>query len=130
MLVITILISISLIQSVNTNGWANEKIRSDSLKITADEKYEYQIELINLFQRNSRARLYLKEIASGGESYIMINIQTRMIEGLRIGDVNHWVKLEPTDDSTQYILYTTKDLHIPEEKFTIDVVAGTSNRIQ
>lgn len=31
MLVITTLIALSLIQSVNTNGWANEKIRSDSL---------------------------------------------------------------------------------------------------
>ncbi|RRJ63431.1 hypothetical protein EHV15_11230 [Paenibacillus oralis] len=42
-LVSTRLISAALIQSVNTHGWANEKIRSDSLKITADERYEYQI---------------------------------------------------------------------------------------
>lgn len=127
-LVLTTLISAALIQSVNTHGWATEKIRGDSLKITADEKYEYQIELINLFQRNSSARLHLKDVGSGKELYIPIDIQTRQIVGLRVSEVNHWVKLEPTDHPSQYILYTTKDLGITEEKFIIDITAGTSSR--
>ncbi|WP_410512410.1 hypothetical protein PaeBR_20765 [Paenibacillus sp. BR2-3] len=128
-LLLSMLLSAALIQSVSTHGWANEKIESDSIKITADEKYEYRIDLINLFQRNSHARLYLKEVGSGEEMYIPVDIQTRKIVGLGVKKVNHWVMLEPTGNAFQYILYTTKELGIPEEKFEIDIIAGTSRRV-
>lgn len=128
-LVLLILLSFSLIQSVNTHGWMNEKIRSDSLKITADEKYQYRVDLINLFQRNSHARLFLMEINSEEEMYISIDIQTRKIKGLGIKEINHWVRLEPTDESSRYILYTTEELDIPEQKFEIDIKTGTSRRL-
>jgi hypothetical protein len=127
--VLSTILSVALFQSVSTHGWANEKIKSDSIKITADEKYEYRIDLINLFQRNSHARLYLKDLDSGVETYIPIEIQTRKIVGLRVSKVNHWVKLEAMDNASQYILYTTKDLGIPEEEFKIDIIAGTSSRV-
>jgi hypothetical protein len=123
------LLSISLIQSVSTHGWANEKIESDSLKITADEKYEYRIELVNLFQRNSHAQLYLKDVDSGEEMYIPIDIQTRKIVGLGVKKVNHWVMLEPTDNLSRYTLFTTRELGTPEEKFEIDIMARTSSRL-
>ncbi|MEK4297431.1 hypothetical protein [Paenibacillus sp. FSL R5-0914] len=128
-LLISILLSVTLIQSVSTHGWANEKIESDSVKVTADNKYEYRIDLINLFQKNSHARLYLKDSGSGTETYIPIDIQTRKIVGLGVKKVNHWVMLEPTDTASEYILYTTKDLGIPEEKFEIDIIAGTTSRV-
>lgn len=128
-LLISILLSVTLIQSVSTHGWTNEKIESDSVKVTADNKYEYRIDLINLFQKNSHARLYLKDSGSGTETYIPIDIQTRKIVGLGVKKVNHWVMLEPTDTASEYILYTTKDLGIPEEKFEIDIIAGTTSRV-
>jgi hypothetical protein len=128
-LLLSILLSAALIQSVSIHGWANEKITSDSIKITADEKYEYRIELINLFQKNSHARLYLKDVGSGEEKHIPIDIQTRKIVGLGVSKVNHWVMFEPTDNSSNYILYTTRKLGIPEEKFEIDIIAGTSSRL-
>lgn len=128
-LLVSILLSAALIQSVSTHGWANEKIESDSVKVTADKKYEYRIDLINLFQRNSHARLYLKDSGSGKETYIPIDIQTSKIVGLGVKKVNHWVMLEPTDTASEYILYTTKELGIPEEKFKIDILAGTSSRV-
>ncbi|AIQ17131.1 hypothetical protein H70357_11015 [Paenibacillus sp. FSL H7-0357] len=127
--VLSTVLSVALFQSVSTHGWANEKIKSDSIKITADEKYEYRIDLINLFQRNSHARLYLKDIGSGEEMYIPIDIQTRKIIGLGVSKVNHWVELEAMDKASYYILYTTKDLGIPEEEFKIDITAGTSSRV-
>ncbi|MFC5701464.1 hypothetical protein ACFPVX_09210 [Cohnella faecalis] len=128
-LLVSILLSVVLIQSVSTNGWANEKIESDSVKVTADKKYEYRIELISLFQKNGHARLYLKDSGSGTETYIPVDIQTRKIVGLGVKKVNHWVMLEPTDTESEYILYTTKELGIPEEKFKIDIIAGTSNGV-
>ncbi|MNR54061.1 hypothetical protein D3C85_1741850 [compost metagenome] len=61
---------------------------------------------------------------------IPIDIQTRTIVGLGVKKVNHWVTLEPTDNSSRYILYTTEELGIPVEKFKIDIVAGTSERVE
>jgi len=129
-LVVSILLSVALIQSVNTYGWAEERIYSDTLKITPDQKYDYRIDIINAFQKNCYAQLYLKDVDSGKELYIPVDIQTRKIVGLVVGKVNHWVMLEPTDNSFQrYILYTTRELGIPEEKFKIDTIAGTSSRM-
>lgn len=127
---ILILLSFSLLQNVSTYGLTLEKIESDTLKITEDEKYQYRIDLINVFQRNSRARLFLKDISSEEEMYIPVDIQTRKIVGLSVGRINHWVKLEPTDEPSRYILYTTEELgRITEEKFEIDIKARTSKRL-
>lgn len=128
-LVISIGLSAILIHSVNSSGWTKERIQSDSIKTTIDSKYEYRIDFINLFQRNSRARLYVKDINSGEEKYIPISIQTRKIIGLGVGKVNHWVLLEPIDESSHYFLSTTNNLRIPEEKFVVDIKAGTSIRL-
>ncbi|WP_199616628.1 hypothetical protein [Paenibacillus alkalitolerans] len=128
-LLLLTLLSASLIHSVNSHGWMKEKIASDTLKITEDGKYEYRIELINLFQRNSRAQLYLKDVGSGEEKYIPVDIQTRKIAGLGVKKVNNWVVLEPAGTSSRYILYTTRELGIPEEKFEIDIMAGISSRL-
>lgn len=129
-LLFSILISVALIQSVSTNGWANEKIRSDTLKMTADQKYEYRVDLINLFQRNSNARLYLKDISSQEEMYIQTEIQSRKIVGLKVSKINHWVKLEPTDNSSLYILHTTAALGIPLEKYEINIETRTSIKLE
>ncbi|WP_289356179.1 hypothetical protein [Paenibacillus sp. S-12] len=129
-LVLATLISAALIQSVNTHGWANEKIESDSIKVTIDGQYEYRIDLINLFQRNSHARLYLKDLSLGKETIIPVDIQTSKIVGLGVKKVNHWVMLEPTNTASEYILYTTEELGIPEEKFEIDIRAGKSIRLK
>ncbi|WP_028592987.1 hypothetical protein [Paenibacillus assamensis] len=129
-LVISILLSAVLIYSVNSHGWTKEVIRSDSLKNTVDGKYEYRIEFINLFQRNSNSRLYLRDVGSGEEKYIPVSIQTREIVVLGVRDVNHWIVLEPTDKPTRYFLSTTKELGIPEEKFEIFTIEGISKRIE
>jgi hypothetical protein len=129
-LVTSILLSTILIHSVNSHGWTKDDIENDTLKATVNGKYKYRIELINLFQRNSNARLYLRDVGSGEEKYIPVNIQTRRIVGLGVKDVNHWIILEPTDEPSRYFLSTTKELGIPEEKFEIDIRAGTSNRLQ
>lgn len=129
-LVISIFLTTILINSVNSHGWTKEQIESDSLKTTADGKYEYRIELINLFQRNSHARLYLKDVGSGEEKYISVNIQTRKIIVLGVKDVNHWIILEPTAQPSAYFLSTTKELGIPEEKFEVDIETRTSKKLE
>lgn len=100
--VLSVLLSAALIQSVATQGWSDEKVRSDTLKMTTDGAYEYQINLINLFQRNSRAELYLKKLSTGEEQGIPIAIQTQEMITLSMGKVNNWARLEPTEDKMLY----------------------------
>lgn len=126
---ISVLLSAALAQSVATQG-SVEKFRSDTLKITTDGAYEYQIDLINLFQRNSRAQLYLKHVSTGEEQRIPLSIQTQEMITLSMGKVNHWARLEPTEDKMQYILHTTEELGIPEESFIINVEEGRVSRLE
>ncbi|MCM1988850.1 hypothetical protein [Oceanirhabdus seepicola] len=106
-MILFLIFSVFLIQSVNTQGWLTEKITSDPLKITSDEKYEYRIDLINVYQINSRARLYIRNVSTGEEMNIAIDIQTDKIATLMISEDIDWVIMEPSGVSDRYILYTT-----------------------
>lgn len=110
-------LSPTLYKYVNTNGWLTESIRTDSLQITEDGKYEYQIELVNVFQRNSFARLYLKNISTGEEVRIPLDIPVTEIKAYLIRDVIHWVTLMPASETNLYILHTTKDFPLRDKKF-------------
>ncbi|MFC3800910.1 hypothetical protein [Cohnella sp. GCM10012308] len=123
-------LSVLLLRNVHTEGWLSEKVTSDSMKFTTDGKYEYRLELINLFQRNSKARLYLKRVSDGKIKTIPVEIQTNRIVGLGVKRVNNWAVLEKTDTRDHYDLVTTKELQRSEEKFEIDMVAGTSKRME
>jgi hypothetical protein len=122
--------STTLFQHVGTRGWITEMVDTDALKKTEDRKYEYRIELVNLFQRNSKARLYLRDTETGEEKRIPVDIRTREIRALSIGEDTHWGMLEPADAENRYILTTTSDLRIHRETFEIDVEAGTARRLE
>ncbi|WP_219834744.1 DUF4163 domain-containing protein [Paenibacillus sp. R14(2021)] len=119
-----------LYESVNTSGWLIENVQTDTLQKTADGRYEYNIELVNLFQRNSYARLYLKSVSMSAISRIRVDIPLNEIDGLSIGEVNHWIKLEPYLEEGKYLLYTTEDFPLPGERFEIDVKKGKAVRLK
>lgn len=128
--IVLLVLSMVLIKSVSSQGWLTEKVTSDSLKITSDEKYQYRIDLINLFQKNSYAKLYVKNVATNEEVSIPVDIETDKIVGLGIKETNNWVTMEPSEASNRYVLYTTKELGIPEEKFKIDIASRTSEEVK
>ncbi|MEX2460402.1 MAG: hypothetical protein WD469_03750 [Paenibacillaceae bacterium] len=127
-----LIFSVFLYRGVNTRGWLTDKITSDSLKITSDKKYEYRIDLINLFQKNSHGRLYVRNVSTGEESNIAVDLHTNKIVsiGIKQGRMNYWVLMEPTDVSGRYNLNTTEEFGIPKEIFEIDVETGTSRRLE
>lgn len=77
--VLLLLLSVTLFRGVNTQGWLTESVRGDIVKTTKDLQYEYKIELINIFQKNSRARLYVKSTSTGEEKRIPVQIKTNEI---------------------------------------------------
>ncbi|MFC5405721.1 hypothetical protein [Cohnella soli] len=123
-------LSAVLIKSVHTEGWLSEKVTSDSIKYTLDNKYEYRIELINLFQKNSWARLLVKSVTTKEVKTIPVDIPTDRIAGIGTKKVNNWVWLEASEVLNHYTLFTTKELGIPEMKFDIDIASGTSQRLE
>lgn len=127
--IINTLFAVVLVGSLYTEGWTNTYTQKDSLQMTDDQKYEYQIELVNLFQRNSYAQLHLRRIESNMQSSIRIDMNTNDINALGVGKINHWIELKSTASSGKYILRTTEDLGIPEESFMIDMSTQSAQAV-
>ncbi|GKU78189.1 hypothetical protein L3i20_v225860 [Paenibacillus sp. L3-i20] len=105
---------------VDTGGWLEEEVTTDSLQITSDNTYEYQLELINLFQKNSHARLYLKSTSTDEEIRIPLNIPVKEIVVLFVEENYHLSMLEATSEADIYILHPTSKLPFPDEVYKID----------
>lgn len=117
-------------KNVDTSGWLTDKVQTDSIQQTSDHRFEYCIELINLFQKNSTSRLYLKNINTLEEVRIPLELPTKEVVGITWSSVNYFIKLEPTADSNIYLLTTTEDLPLATEKYEINVQEGTAVRIK
>ena len=72
-IILLILLSVPLYKNVNISGWLIEDVDTDSKQITTDNQYEYCIELVNTFQRNSSVRLYLKNMQNNEEIRIKLD---------------------------------------------------------
>lgn len=126
-----IYLSPPLFFTVDTRGWLSENISRDSLKTTFDGKYEYQVELVNMYQRNDAVRLYIKSVLTGEEKKIPINFNTNEIKGYGSGRGDWgWVTMEPTDKPDQYEVRTTDNLRMPTKRFLIDIKTCTSERLE
>ncbi|WP_440110737.1 hypothetical protein [Paenibacillus sp. QZ-Y1] len=118
-----------LVKSVDTQGWLTENITSDSLQVTDDDKYEYRLELINLFQENSHARLYLKNKNDGNVILVPLDLPIQQIKVLDMNSVNHWISLMPGEDSDLYILRTESKFPLPQVVFRVDTRQGNAIKI-
>lgn len=123
-------LSPTLFKNVNTSGWLSENIETDTLQITTDGKYEYQIELINLFQKNSHARLYIKSSSNGEEIRIPLDIPVNKIRVLSKGTVNRWILLEATLEEDKYIVHTTSNFPLPYKQYKVDVKKKEAVKVQ
>lgn len=114
-------LSPALFKNVSTSGWLEEKVTTDTLQITSDNTYEYQLEIINLFQKNSYARLYLKSTSTGEEIRIPLDIPVKEMAVLFVEKNYHLITLEATSEEEFYILHPTSKLPFPDEIYKIDL---------
>ena len=86
-------------------GPIRDYIYADSIRPTDDGLFEYRLELINAFQRNASARLFVRDLNSEEEMYIPIDILDGSLGGFSIphGQSFLWGRLEPSEVSGQYI---------------------------
>ncbi|EPY12122.1 hypothetical protein [Paenibacillus alvei] len=126
-----LILTISLFRGVNTSGWLYDRITSDPLRLTSDGKYEYRIDLINLFQKNSKERLYVRQVATGEESFIPLHLDSEERHGIGIPSGNDWswAILRPTDYPYIYDLITTENLSVDIKRFEINLEVGAIKEI-
>ena len=127
-MVLLVVLSVLLFRAVNVYGWLLENVDIDSLTRTSDGRFEYRFELVNMFQRNSRSRLYLRDVSTGKVTFIPFDINRRLSSYGTDTDFK-WVTLEPTDAPGQYTLSTTRYLYIPQERYEIDVETKSVRRL-
>ncbi|MGW8956693.1 hypothetical protein [Paenibacillus sp. NPDC055715] len=128
--------SYQLVEGTPTRGWLYDNVDSDPVRLTSDQKYEYRIDLINPFQRNSREQLRLKNVSTGEEMNIPIVIRKKREPYLSgSGDDWAWAILKPTEVPYRYKLSTLEegivgDYNIDPRVFLINVEAGTAQIIK
>ena len=136
---LSVIFSSTLFRYVNTSGWLKESVTADYTQTTPDGKYEYKLELINLFQKNSCSRLSVKDISTGNEMTIPVDIRAEEIRAIIAPDstrtVPHipswvWAEMTRSGAETVYILTTTEHLKDTIEKFEIDMEAKTAKKIE
>jgi len=121
--------SYHLYQNTYTSGWLTERVTADTMQLTADGKYEYNIELINVFQKNSYARVYLKNTTTAEEQRIRLASPVKNIRTYSTGREFYWITLESGSQTDKYILKTNKEYPLPEEIYEVDVNRGEAKKL-
>jgi len=120
---------------IKTEGWQTERISTlGVVQITEDGQYEYFLEIINSSQSNSSARLFVRNIATGEEMKIPLDMKNKKITIYLAHTTNEmlaWSHLVPSEISQSiYSLTTTEHLNKEIETFEIDMETKTSRRIE
>jgi hypothetical protein len=104
------------------------------VQTTEDGKYEYFLEVINSSQRNSSARLFVRNVVTGEEVRIPLNMRNERITfslGATPNEADAWSHLVLSEtSSTIYILTTTWFLNDIIESFEINMETKTSQRLE
>lgn len=124
-----VVLSVILFRAVNVYGWLLENVDRDSLTKTSDGRFEYRFELVNMFQRNSRSRLVLRDLSTGNITLIPFDVDRRLSSYGTDTDFK-WVTLLPTDATGRYLLTTTRYLYMPQERYEIDVTTKSARRLE
>jgi len=119
---------------IEKEGWLTEKVRTLSyMQTTEDGKYEYTLELINTFQKDGYARLYVKDVVTDEEKRIPLHTKRKKItiRGFAHGEENAWSHLIVSETSASvYVLTITEWLSIENEQYEINITEGTARRIE
>ncbi|MDR2547732.1 MAG: hypothetical protein LBC96_09570 [Lachnospiraceae bacterium] len=120
---------------IDPEGWLTDRVSTlGFMQTTDDGKYEYNLEIINAYQRNSHARLHVRDTATDEEVRIPLNMRNERITiYLAVTHDNSlvWAYLTLSENSSKtYILTTTKYLNNNIEVFEIDMETKTSHRLR
>lgn len=105
-----------------------EQVESDPFSRTSDQKYAYNLEIINMSQRNNQVNLIVKEVSNQAvKKTIPLDLDAKEIVTITTGPGSDWkwTVLEPTEKPEIYKLTITEKLGI-HKVFRINIVEGLS----
>ncbi|WP_342551862.1 hypothetical protein [Paenibacillus sp. FSL R7-0652] len=109
-----------------------ERVESDPVSRTSDEKYEYNLEIINMSQRNNQVNLIVKEVSNQADQLtISLALDAKEIAAITTGPGSdwQWTVLEPTEKPGIYKLITTERLGM-HKVYRIDIAEGISQEMK
>jgi len=120
-----------MVSTAPINGWLNERTFRSGSNITADGRYRYELVLVNLWQRNSRARLYVFDLETEENIVIPVPFSTNeIIVFFHRSRRQPLIIMQATDNPRQFIARTTESLILGfSETFTIDLDSRTAVKL-
>ncbi|MBB6022782.1 hypothetical protein HNR77_003881 [Paenibacillus sp. JGP012] len=103
-----------------------EQVESDPFSRTSDQKYAYNLVIINMSQRNNQVNLIVKKVSDPAvKKTIPLDLDAKEIAALTTGPGSdwQWTVLEPTEKPEIYKLTTTEKLGI-HKVYMIDIAEG------
>jgi len=73
-------LAIQLFNSVEIEGWLKDSVSSEPIQTTTDGLYNYRLELINMYQKNSSARLLIQDMRTKQDIYIPIEVEGEEVQ--------------------------------------------------
>lgn len=121
-------LAVQLYKAVDIEGWLTEAISREPVKTTSDGMYDYRLELINSYQKNSFARLYIHDNVKGHDIYIPVKLKVDevQIKWLGEGEKWSWSLLSRLKDENQFELHISRVSSLPSLIFHVDIKNKTS----
>ena len=109
-----------------------ERVESDPVSRTSDQKYEFNLEIINMSQRNNQVNLIVKEVSDQAvKRTIPLELDAKEIVAITTGPGSdwQWTVLEPTETPEIYKLTITEKLGI-HKVYRINISEGISQEMK
>lgn len=116
-------------RTITPSGWLTENVKSDTLKITEDDRYMYQMEVVNRYQRNDYARLFIEKRQSGLEQRIPLELSTAEINDIVLSG-SDWGKMTAQQGDYIFMLSPTDAVSEATWRFEVDLEDWEAKRLQ
>lgn len=126
LIVLHFILAIQLFNSVQIVGWLTPSVSSEYTQRTPDGLYNYRLELINQYQKNSQARLYLHNTVTGQITHIPLQINVDEIKRVWTGEGEQWSwsSLSSDLDNNQMELQVWRRKPLTPAVFNISISDG------
>lgn len=112
---------------IGTEGWLSVRVDSNMLKITEDDRYVYQLEIVNRYQNNEHVRLFVEKRIGAREKYIELDLSRNEMSDL-LDSGYDWVELTPKQGNYRYTLSPTDEVDGADWEFEVNLADWTAKR--
>jgi len=114
-------------RTIERVGWLEPYVQSDTLKITKDGRYIYQVEVVNLTQRNRSARLFVEKREGGWEQRVPLEMSAQEMRDMVYSGAD-WGRLVSGEGDYTFVLSPTGEVSQADWQFDVDLKNGQAHR--